>query len=80
MQYIATMIQSNIRELEGALIRVVAYSSLTNKEITVELAEEALKDIISNNKPRQITVDLIKEEVSNNFNIKMEDFNSKKKD
>ena len=78
MQYIATMIQSNIRELEGALIRVVAYSSLTNKEITVELAEEALKDIISNNKPRQITVDLIKEEVSNNFNIKMEDFNSKK--
>ena len=79
MQYIATMIQSNIRELEGALIRVVAYSSLTNKEITVELAEEALKDIISNNKPRQITVDLIKEEVSNNFNIKMEDFNSKKR-
>ena len=79
MQYIATMIQSNIRELEGALIRVVAYSSLTNKEITVELAEEALKDIISNNQPRQITVDLIKEEVSNNFNIKMEDFNSKKR-
>ncbi len=79
MQYIATMIQSNIRELEGALIRVVAYSSLTNKEITVELAEEELKDIISNNKPRQITVDLIKEEVSNNFNIKMEDFNSKKR-
>ncbi|MEW8973873.1 MAG: chromosomal replication initiator protein DnaA [Tissierellaceae bacterium] len=79
MQYIATMIQSNIRELEGALIRVVAYSSLTNKEITVELAEEALKDIISNDKPREITVDLIKEEVSNNFNVKIEDFNSKKR-
>nr|WP_300002716.1 chromosomal replication initiator protein DnaA [Tissierella sp.] len=79
MEYIASKIHSNIRELEGALIRVVAYSSLTNKEITPELAEEALKDIISNNKPREITVDLIKEEVSQNFNIKMEDFISKKR-
>ena len=79
MQYIATKIKSNIRELEGALIRVVAYSSLTNKAVTVELAEEALKDIISNNKPREITVNLIKEEVSNQFNIKLEDFNSKKR-
>ncbi len=79
MQYIATKIKSNIRELEGALIRIVAYSSLTNKDITVDLAEEALKDIISNKKPRNITVNLIKEEVSNHFNIKMEDFSSKKR-
>jgi len=79
MLYIATKIQSNIRELEGALIRIVAYSSLTNKEVTVELAEEALKDIISSTQPREITVDLIKEMVSKNFNIKMEDFNSKKR-
>ena len=48
MVYIATKIKSNIRELEGALIRIVAYSSLTNREITVDLATEALKDIISN--------------------------------
>ena len=79
MEYIASKIHSNIRELEGALIRVVAYSSLTNKDITMELAEEALKDIISNNRPREITVDLIKEEVSQNFNIKMDDFVSKKR-
>ena len=79
MLYIATKIQSNIRELEGALIRIVAYSSLTNKEVTVELAEEALKDIISNNKPREITVDLIKDVVSKEFNIKIEDFDSKKR-
>lgn len=79
MQYIASKIKSNIRELEGALIRVVAYSSLTNKNVTIELAEEALKDIISNNKPREITVTLIKEEVSNQFNIKLEDFNSRKR-
>ncbi len=79
MLYIASKIQSNIRELEGALIRIVAYSSLTNKEVTVELAEEALKDIISNNKPRKITVELIKNSVAKEFDVKMEDFNSKKR-
>ena len=79
MLYIATKIQSNIRELEGALIRVVAYSSLTNKDVTEELAEEALKDILSSNKPREITVELIKEIVSKNFKIKIDDFNSRKR-
>ena len=79
MLYIASKIQSNIRELEGALIRVVAYSSLTNSEVTEELAEEALKDILLNNKTVEITVDLIKEIVSKNFKIKIDDFNSKKR-
>ena len=79
MLYIATKIKSNIRELEGALIRVVAYSSLTNSEITEELAAEALKDILSGSKPVEITVDLIKELISKNYKIKLEDFNSKKR-
>lgn len=79
LQYIATNIQSNIRELEGALIRVVAYSSLTNKEISKELSEEALKDILSKNKPIEVTVDIIKEAVSKNFKIRMEDFTSRKR-
>ncbi len=79
MLYIANNIQSNIRELEGALIRVVAYSSLTNKDITEELTEEALKDILSNSKPIEITVDLIKEAVAKSFKIKLEDFQSKKR-
>ena len=57
MVYIATKIKSNIRELEGALIRIVAYSSLTNREITVDLASEALKDIISNKQNKSITID-----------------------
>ena len=52
---------------------------LTNKAPTVELAEEALKDIISNNRPKEITVDLIKAEVANQFNVRIEDFNSKKR-
>ncbi|WP_352418579.1 chromosomal replication initiator protein DnaA [Proteiniborus sp.] len=77
--YIATKIQSNIRELEGALIRIVAYSSLTNKEITLELASEALKDIISNTRPKEITVKLIKEITAKNLNVKIEDFSSKRR-
>lgn len=79
MLYIASNIKSNIRELEGALIRVVAYSSLTNRNVTEDLAQEALKDILSNSKPVEITVDLIKEVVSKTFKIKLEDFQSKRR-
>lgn len=78
MVHIAKKIQSNIRELEGALIRIIAYSSLTNSEITVELASEALKELFSS-KARQLNVDLIKETISDQFSIKMEDFNSPKR-
>ena len=77
--YIAKNIKSNIRELEGALTRVIAYSSLTNRTISFELAVEALKDIITTSKNEEITVNRIKEKVSSTFNIKMEDFNSKKR-
>lgn len=78
-EFIAKRIKSNIRELEGALNRVVAYSSLTNREINVELSNEALKDLISSNKPKQITINTIKEVVAQNFNVKVEDFESKRR-
>ena len=74
--YIATKIKSNIRELEGALIRIVAYSSLTNKEITVDLASEALRDIISNSQNKQVTIELIQDVVSSYYNLKIDDFKS----
>lgn len=76
MVYIANKIKSNIRELEGALIRVVAYSSLTNREITVSLASEALKDIISNKHSRQITIDLIQDIVASYYSLKVEELKS----
>lgn len=78
LQYIAHKIESNIRELEGALTRVIAYSTLTNKEINIDLANEALKDIISN-APKQINVALIKDVVGTQYNVKKEDFDSKKR-
>jgi len=76
MVYIATKIKSNIRELEGALIRIVAFSSLTNKQISVDLASEALKDIISNKQSNQVTIELIQDIVSSYFNLRVEDFKS----
>ena len=77
--YIANKIQSNIRELEGALIRVVAFSSLTNKEINVDLASEALKELISNRNSKQITINLIQDVVSSYYNLRIDDFKSKRR-
>ena len=79
MVYIATKIKSNIRELEGALIRIVAYSSLTNRDITVDLASEALKDIISNKQNKNITIDIIQDVVAAYFNLRVEDLKSQRR-
>lgn len=79
MLLIAKKIHSNIRELEGALIRVVAYSSLTNGEINEDLANEALKDILSNAKLKKVTPAVIKDVVGNYYNITIEDFKAKKR-
>ncbi|MPQ43878.1 chromosomal replication initiator protein DnaA [Clostridium tarantellae] len=79
MVYIATKIKSNIRELEGALIRIVAYSSLTNKEITVDLASEALKDIISNKQGAPVTIETIQDTISSYFNLRIEDLKSQRR-
>ncbi|SOC39416.1 chromosomal replication initiator protein DnaA [Ureibacillus acetophenoni] len=79
MHYIANQIDTNIRELEGALIRVVAYSSLVNQDISAELAQQALKDIIPNSKPRIITILDIKEVVGEHYQIKLEDFAAKRR-
>lgn len=79
MVYIASRIDNNIRELEGALIRVVAYASLTNQVITNELATEALKDIFPTGKTRQITLELIQEIVASYFKIKVDELLAKKR-
>ncbi|WP_040206652.1 chromosomal replication initiator protein DnaA [Neobacillus jeddahensis] len=79
MLYIANQIDSNIRELEGALIRVVAYSSLINKDINADLAAEALKDIIPSSKPKVITIHEIQKLVGEHYSIKLEDFKAKKR-
>ncbi|WP_440897373.1 chromosomal replication initiator protein DnaA [Amphibacillus sp. Q70] len=79
MLYIANQIDTNIRELEGALIRVVAYSSLINQDIDASLAAEALKDIIPSSRPKMITAATIQELVAEKYNIKLEEFAAKKR-
>lgn len=79
--YIANKIQSNIRELEGALVKVIAYSSLVDREIDVDLAREALKDLVNEKKKENIEVNIerIKKIITDDYNLKMEDMESKKR-
>lgn len=79
MVYIADKIQSNIRELEGALIRVMAYASLSSSPITVEIAAEALKDIIPVNTPKQISIEMIQQAVSEYYHLSLGEFKAKKR-
>ncbi len=76
--FLATRIKSNIRELEGALIRVVAYSSLVGGEVTVGLAKDVLKDALIDEE-KKITIDLIQEGVAKHFNINISDMRTKKR-
>lgn len=79
LAFIAKSIASNIRELEGALTRIVAYATLTKQAVSIELAETALKDIFSENAAPEITVDLIQSTVADYFNIQVEDIQGPKK-
>lgn len=79
MQYVANNIQSNIRELEGALNKICAYSTLERKPISVALAEDALKDLITPDGQQELTPELIMDIVSEHYNISISDMISKKK-
>lgn len=77
--YIANQINTNIRELEGALTRVVAFSAMMNQDITTHLAAEALKDLIPSSRPKMITIPDIQYKVGELYGLKMEDFKARKR-
>ena len=79
IKYIATNIKSNIRELEGALTKIVALSKLNKKEITIELAEEALKDLISPGEVKTITPEYIVSMVAEQYEVSPEEIISQKR-
>lgn len=79
IKYIATNIKSNIRELEGAFNKIIAFAKLNKVDLTLESAEEALKDVIYPNKPKEITPNLIISVVAEHFGVKSEDIVSKKR-
>jgi chromosomal replication initiator protein len=76
--FIAQNIRSNVRELEGALKKVLAYARFTGRELDLELAKEALRDIL-NVANRQITIDGIQKAVADYFKIRIADMHSKKR-
>lgn len=79
LKFMAKNIKSNIRELEGALTKICAVSSLTNEPITYELAVKSLKDFFDSNVDNNLNVNTIKKEVARVFNIKVEDLSSERR-
>ena len=79
MEYIASNIKSNIRELEGALTKIVALSKLEKREVNVALAEEALQYLISPDNKKEITADSIIQVVADQYNLNPSDIISTKK-
>jgi len=79
--YIANKIQSNIRELEGALIKVIAYSELVDRDVDLELAQEALKDLVTEESEEEVELDIaaIKKVVSDHYGITIEEMDSKRR-
>ena len=74
--YIAEKIKSNIRELEGSLIRLIAFASLTNREVSVGLAQEVLKNVIGQDE-RAVTVDMIQKSVADYYQLKVVDMRAR---
>lgn len=79
LQYIADKFSSNIRELEGALNRIIAIASLTHSEMNIDLANEALKDMLNPSRKKIIDYKAIQDAVGRYFDMKMDDFKSKKR-
>ena len=74
--YIAGKIKSNIRELEGSLIRLIAYASLTGQEISLRLAQDVLKNILDH-EDKAVTIEIIQKFVADHYNLKMIDLKSR---
>jgi chromosomal replication initiator protein len=74
--YIASRIKSNVRELEGSLIRLIAYASLTGREITLELTQDVLKNVIDQD-DKAVTIEAIQRYVANHYQLKTGDLKSR---
>jgi chromosomal replication initiator protein len=79
LSFIASRISTNIRELEGALTRVVAFSSLTGRALSVELAEDVLKDVFPQGEAAEVSIHRIQELVSERFQLTMDELCSDKR-
>lgn len=79
LEFIANRINSNIRQLEGALTRVVAYASLKKRPLDVNICDEALKDIFPGNERRRVTISLVQQVIADYYDIEVEDLISQRR-
>jgi chromosomal replication initiator protein len=77
LRYIASCVTSNIRELEGALITIIAYGKLTEQRVTMDLAEQVLHDLIGSAKIRPISIEGIQRMVGEHFDVRIADLRSR---
>src|SRR2546422_2420410 len=79
INFLATRIRTNIRRLEGALIRVASFAALTGKELTLEVVEGLLREVLHEEARHSITIDLIQRKVAEQFDIRLSDMTSKRR-
>ncbi|MCG3147399.1 MAG: Chromosomal replication initiator protein DnaA [Verrucomicrobiae bacterium] len=79
IEYLAERIRTNIRRLEGALIRVASYASLTGKEVTIDSLETLLRDALHEEAKRTVTIDAIQKKVAEHFDIRLADMTSRRR-
>jgi len=79
INFLATRIRTNIRRLEGALIRVASYASLTGKKLTIEVVENLLREILHEEGRQTISIEAIQKRVAEHFDIRLADMTSKRR-
>ncbi len=79
LEFLAEKIRTNVRRLEGALVRVASYSSLTGKDISVDALENLLRDALHEEAKRTITIDAIQRKVAEHFDIRLADMTSRRR-
>ncbi len=79
IQFIAQKIRTNIRRLESALVRVASYSSLTGKEISIEMLETLLRDALHEEARQSVSIDMIQKKVASHFDIRLADMTSRRR-
>jgi chromosomal replication initiator protein len=79
MSFLANRIRSNIRRLEGALIRVASYASLTGKKLSLEVVEGLLREVLHEEGRHSISVEVIQKKVAEHFDIRLADMTSKRR-
>src|SRR5947199_48861 len=79
IQFLATRIRSNVRRLEGALMRVASFASLSGKELTQETIEHLLKDILMEERRQMVTIEQIQRKVAEHFDVRLADMTSKRR-